>query len=75
MGDVFQSLSDFEAKSSGKVRNFLRSTAQEVAHSSVQTVMLGLQRCVHTVIHILVRKKLRIKAKGRYPAESQICGA
>jgi hypothetical protein len=53
-----------------KVRNFLRSTVQEVAQLAAGHVYYDLQQCMHRFIHILVRKKLRswVKAtKGEIP--------
>ena len=44
---------------SKKVRKKLRSGVQLLAHSSTGQVIYALQQCVHRVIHILVRKKLR----------------
>ena len=44
---------------SKKVRKKLRSGVQLLAHSSTGQVIYDLQRCMHRVIHILVRKKLR----------------
>lgn len=44
---------------SKKVRKKLRSGVQFLAHSSTGQVIYALQQCVHRVIHILVRKKLR----------------
>ena len=41
------------------VRKKLRSGVQLLAHSSTGQVIYDLQRCMHRVIHILVRKKLR----------------
>ncbi|WP_205885447.1 hypothetical protein, partial [Pseudomonas qingdaonensis] len=47
------------ARKPEKVRNFLRSTVQEVAQLAAGNVYYGPQQCMHRFIHILVRKKLR----------------
>ena len=46
-------------ENSKKVRKKLRGGVQLLAHSSTGQVIYELQQCVHRVIHILVRKKLR----------------
>ena len=46
-------------ENSKRVRKKLRSGVQLLAHSSTGQAIYELQRCVHRVIHILVRNKLR----------------